>query len=1076
MGAIDYNVIKIAFEKFLLINYEFLLIKYECVLNVPYSDEYSETLDSMSVVIKHIDSKLDINPFDVVYIYRGVAKGGTIQHPTYTDIKWKEMLVDSVSMLRKRYGNNTYYEYTLKLMSETKWLEKIQLPNRSFTHALGGKLRDAYETIKDLMTYVPKVMRNNEETPLITISEAVKGRFSGLGMKDISLSKPTLRQALTAVMSQFGCIPVVNNKQLGFIDFNRSQGNITEEQINKMDSESYSNSSDSYVNTLMTDASQVLGDEKSLVVERGVGFRDRDTGLIKQQENLKLLTTYPIYKVKNLTINMNLSTYPTIIVKVYNIADADYFILPQTNPEGNINPVVINDNGDNYVVKVYCGTQRRIKFSNWEFKVLEVIRPSTDGFACEGFKTSSVKTNTSEPERGTWGANYSMYTFTISKSGMVTPDGTVAYLFIAKTDDDRYIVWNTYVEKRGNPTAISGMYKELDIGIVYRKVSVDITSLVKTAQERKLLSYDYTTDEFRGGQGNMAVYSKYYYTTVQYKLGSNEISGWSDKYTEAQGWWGVNKTTIENIVNKSFYENEFFKKRYDNIFNEEDILPYPQWFYNYKYVDDYSGKEYPVAEKSIYSHGDVGDMFGNYNYPSRISFDISYQPLNDLNIATVKSNFDYPLTQLDSRDNGLVDFGNFKKVEQDKLDRLGNGVHILSKRYFAKDYTIDLESELIKLGAVCVDTGEVVFKRMISFKNNYIDIAYYLCKDYVIANYSTSITTKYRAYQYVDYSSSTFRNENRISYFTISEVDNSDVDYEEKKVLGDTEKYWGGVATNMLCSGMIFAPFLYNSNVRSMNMGYRRVKSTAYSNDDAIVSYSVFQQATSHYVYDYGLVVSFKYWDTVSPGIMLESTVRATGLPQHPYMYDDKSSVVNYANKQDIGLMAVPSDNGWTSQTVSSAEYAQTYPAITDEEICIDSSIEIAYMSFDISDIIQDQSELMGFTMQVEYRSLTSNVVVFKDISKVARIFNDDNNPLYTYREGFCDTYEKAVQHKFEVLPCNYSDVLDIAKDTVKNTPKNEIFVKKDVTIYYGDIPLISMRKKDKGAYYVRISKYNKSV
>lgn len=1064
MSTIDYNVVKIAFEKI-------PFNKYECVLNVPYSDEYSETLDSMSVVIKHIDSKLEINPFDVVYIYRGVVKGGTIAHPTYTDIKWKEMLVDSVSMLRKRYGNNTYYEYTLKLMSETKWLEKIQLPNRSFTHALGGNLRDAYETIEDLMTYVPKVIRDNKETPLITISEAVSTRFLNLGMKDMSLSKPTLRQALTAVMSQFGCIPVVNNKQLEFIDFNKSQGNITKEQVDSMDSESYSNSSDSYVNTLMTDASQVLGDDKSLVVERGVGFRDRDTGLIKQQENLKLLTTYPIYKVKNLTINMNLSTYPCIVVKVYNIADADYFMLSQTNPEGDSNPVHIYDNAAReYVVKVYCDGYQRIVFSNWTFKILEVINPSTTGFKCEGFRTSSVKTGISRPAESQWAGGI-MYTFSIPKSNMVRPDGTVAYLFTASIGhEDKHIVWNTYVEDNGNDTVISGMYKELDIGIIYRKVSVDITSLVKTAQERKLLSYDYTTNEFKNGQGNMAVYSKYYYTTVQYKLGSNEISGWSDKYTEAQGLWDVNKTTIENIVNKSFYENEFLQKHYDNIFNEEDILPYPQWFYSYEYVDDYSGKKYPVAEKSIFSRGWVDDMFGSYNYPSRISFDISYQPLNDLNIATVKNGFDYPLAQLDSRDNGLVDFGNFKKVEQDKLDRLGNGVHILSKRYFAKDDTIDLENSLIKLGAVYRDTGEVVFKRTISFKNNYIDIAYYLCKDYVIANYSTSITTKYRAYQYVDYSSSTFRNENRISYFTISNA-YTNVDYEEKDVLGDVEKYWGGVSTmgdsnlDMLCSGMIFAPFLYNNNVRSMNMGYRRVKSTAYSNDNVIVSYSVFQQATSHYLYDYGLVVSFKHWDTVSPGIMLESNVRATGLPQHPYMYDDKSSVVKYAKEQDIGLMAVPSDNGWTSQIESSANYAQTYPAIIDSKICIGSLINIAYMSFDISDIIQDQSELMGFTMQIEYRSLTNNVVVFKDISKVARIFNDDEKPLYIYRPRFSSTYKDADQHKFEVLPESYGNVLS-ASD-------NKIIVKKDVTIYYGNTPLISMRQ---GTYYVRLSKYNKKV
>lgn len=1060
MSVIDYNVVKIAFEKS-------PFAKYECVLNVPYNDEYSETLDSMSVVIKHIDSRLEINPFDVVDIYRGVVVSGTIQNPTYADIKWKEMLVDSVNMLRKRYGKNTYYEYTIKLMSETKWLEKIQLPNRSFTHALGGSLRDAYETIEDLMTYVPKVVRDNKEQSLIGISETVSARFSGLGMKDMSLSKPTLRQALTAVMSQFGCIPVVNNKQLGFINFNRSQGNITEEQVASMDSESYSNSSDSYVNTLMTDASQVLGDDKSLVVERGIGFRDRDAGLIKQQENLKLLTTYPIYKVKNLTINMNLSTYPCIVVKVYNIADADYFILPSSNPEGDFNPIHISENTNEYVVKVYCGGYQKIDFSNWSFKILEVINPSTDGFGCEGFKTSSVKTGVSRPAQSQWGHG-TMYTFAISKNGMVRPSGTVAYLFIANiSGEDKHIVWNTYVEDNGNSTVISGMYKEMDIGIVYRKVSIDITKLVKTAQERRLLSYDYTTDEFKNGQGNMAVYSKYYYTTVQYKLGGNEISGWSDKYTEAQGWWGVNKTTIENIVNKSFYENEFLSKRYDNIFSDEDILPYPQWFYSYEYVDG-NGNKHPVAVKSIYSNGWVDDMFGSYNYPSRISFDISYQPLSDLNIATTKNDFDYPLAQLDSRSNGLLDFGNFKKVEQDKLDRLGNGVHILSKRYFATDDKTNLESELIPLGAVHMETGEVVFKRTISFKNNYIDVAYYLCKDYVIANYSTSITTKYRAYQYVDYSSSTFRNENRISYFTISDAF-TNVDCEEKDVLGISEKYWGGVATmgdnniDMLCSGMIFAPFLYNNNVRSMNMGYRRVKSTAYSNDNPIVSYSVFQQATSHYLYDYGLVVSFKYWDTVSPGIMLESNVRATGLPQHPYMYDDKSSVVKYANEQDIGLMAVPSDNGWTSQAESSAKYAQIYPAINDSKICVGSFIDIAYMSFDISDIIQDQSELMGFTMQIEYRSLTNKVVIFQDISKVARIFNDDENPSYTYRAGFCGTYDEASAYTGPVVP--YGDVISASE--------NKIIVKSNVTIYYGDTPLISMKQ---GTYYVRLSKYNKKV
>ena len=44
----------------------------------------------------------------------------------------------------------------------------------------------------------------------------------------------------------------------------------------------------------------------------------------------------------------------------------------------------------------------------------------------------------------------------------------------------------------------------------------------------------------------------------------------------------------------------------------------------------------------------------------------------------------------------------------------------------------------------------MAFKRTLKLGANAIDAEYTFSKDYVLRNYFTSITTKYRAYEYVD--------------------------------------------------------------------------------------------------------------------------------------------------------------------------------------------------------------------------------------------------------------------------------------------------------------------------------------
>lgn len=94
---------------------------YDLVVGSVFKEELNETLDSGSIIISNIEPsrKLELEPYQYVYIY-----------DTESDFE-KYFLVDNFV---ENYVNldTPYYEYTIALMSETKLLEKIQLPNTTY--------------------------------------------------------------------------------------------------------------------------------------------------------------------------------------------------------------------------------------------------------------------------------------------------------------------------------------------------------------------------------------------------------------------------------------------------------------------------------------------------------------------------------------------------------------------------------------------------------------------------------------------------------------------------------------------------------------------------------------------------------------------------------------------------------------------------------------------------------------------------------------------------------------------------------------------------------------------------------
>lgn len=996
---------------------------YECVLSVPYTENYNETLDSITCVIKHISEKIEINPYDMATIYRG-------------DSEWLKLLVDTTNCTRKRYtSGDTYYEYTIELMSETKWLEKIQLPNRSFTHDLNGDYRNAYNTIYELMyLYVPKVVKNDKVVPLIGISDHLKAHFLDKSMKDIQMSKPTLRQALTAVMSQFGCIPVVRNEELDYVDFNEETGTFTDSDVKEMDSEVWTNSSDSYVNTLRSNLGQLTG---GVATEYGVTFRNRDTGLLHETSNLVLNTSMPIYKIRK--VIMDFLTEDNIAdVRYMNYASEKYlYNTSQTyryeKYEGYYyyNPVQIEKATNSVTISIYFNQKldsSQIKDLENNFNGTIQINKSLKSKIGTKVKASSVKTKV-------WNTNCIKLVATYENVD-VTEEYHTYLFFLANftmLGEEIKIVWHEYVAyfgELGDNHTISEQSEYDYYHATYHGMSdIDITPMIKTAEERKLLSYDYTEKKF-DNPTSIEDMTKFYYSTLQYSVGGTTIEGFSDTYDIAIGWWSKSQIVIDNVLKQ--YLNLAIKP----YLTEEILKLYPSWTWDPCIDMDISG--YKTLDNDVYG----------------MQFTIEYEPLADIDLVNVKDSFDVPLTQLDNSSNSVTDMNSFMLVEHDKIDRLGNPIHILGKRYGGND----LDS-LIKLGARNTNTDEIVYKRVITMMKDYMDVAYYLCKDYVITNYSTAVSTKYRAYQYVDYSSAIQRNESRISYLVIDDTGSKAHNYvnEHECAEGWEEKvnatYAGGLAFANISITDVFIPFISDANVH-LDFGYKRIKE--YAKDNLGWGWhqaAIFALQSSIMTYPKGIAIAFKEWDTVSAGIMIESKNRDTGRPQHAYMRADTSTYADLS-KTDIGLLSYKDDNNTTTSTSILFDALKSPAIIIYNNVTRDASILRPHMSIDMDGMVQDQSELLCFTQQIEFRSFTDNCKMFDGIEQIARI-GKKKSITYKYMRGFDSDTGETIVNPFSKL----SD--------------SEIQVGFDVTVYANDKKIATFRQ---GTYTISTNIFNKAL
>ena len=758
---------------------------YDLVVGSVFKEELNETLDSGSIIISNVEPsrKLELEPYQYVYIY-----------DTESDFE-KYFLVDNFV---ENYVNldTPYYEYTIALMSETKLLEKIQLPNRTIRNPLNAPQLKVNELIGQFCKlYIPSVKYFNKNSNTWSYHQIIDyqsvidvNSIFNVDCPDMEFNHPTLRQVLTSLMQVVGCLPRVINHKLTYINLRLKPTEFIIPSDRKY-IVSTSNSSDSYNTSLQTLGENIVG-ENNIVKNETLGFRDVENVFLKHTENLKLTTEFPIKEVKSLKMNVPVNFYFGMGV----IHLGDTFISNNFVYDNNLTKTKIgfeiyysSDLGNDIQLR-YCFEKVSYLNNNFGKVIYQVLTRSE------------------------------IYEETATKSIV---NGSYVYSNTLKDNQDYNLI---VIElRKGNDYG----YYLISVDNVYHFYMptlyiVDLTSLVFETQKRKLKRTDLTYSP-----ETIEDMSKYYYTTLEYTYGSNDINGFSQQYDYVEWYGKYENILISNIAT-------IYKSNLDYLGELEDRI--------IKYYFTLMPNDITKFRIDRTDYNIVDNVLNTSLSPySAYTFNITYIPFNNVNLKFDKSK-DIPLqlTQLDNQESAIPSLTAFALREQEKVERIGNNVIKINAS------NITNLNEINALNTKYNDS--IIFSKEIAYYEDFCNVNYIATKDYVLKNYFTNIQTKYRAYRYVEYSNTVLRIENRKYYVYLNErsfngsdtlgVGNLTDKQNRKKKIND---YFLG---NLVNDETIFDTLDYNIKATTDNKMYRNDLSIIKFNNNIALNYRDFDSVS----------------------------------------------------------------------------------------------------------------------------------------------------------------------------------------------------------------------------------------
>lgn len=904
------------------------LIEHEVLTGATFASTYNEELDSGTIVITHLQSRLNINPYDWVRVY---SEAYQENGQTKRDFD-KLYLVDNY-VERQINILQPYYEYTIELMSETKLLEKIQLPNRQWQHSFNADGTESRKTIYEIIhevceAYIPKIkvrsstdQRGFAYEPLITESAGLETKFD-FPARDISLSQPTFRQCLTALMTQVGCIPMVKDGELTYLDLRAKPTEMTlnPESFNQVQR---SASSDSFVNQIVNQGENIL-DADNRTVSETVGFRDRNKVFLKQTENLYLETRYPIYKVTKL----RMAAWMKAKIKVMNHAfDTGAMLYGITYSQGDFTITTQFTSAATILKRVIAWGVYGNAYNTGAWAV-----QSTDTRGQQSVQSGYFDDVWTRPQSAT------SFVYAIQyRIGSGTPRWIYAMEWIY---GHNYEFWLPYGNDK---TAI--LFKH------------DITPLCVEQTKRQLLDTDFKkmTQTYITGLDRLA---EFYYGTVGYQIGGKTIEGWSDTYTmlyaSEADWWDI-ATVGDTTVTKTYIEN-ITEKLLNEIKDAETINSRIVQGWLFGDIDDeiIQTIDWEITDADTLGRDDhEGDKISNF---TDWFFDIEYQPLNSLNVKYSKGReIPIPYEQLDSPDSAISSMDALSLNERDTVERLGNPVMSINQ-YAADEYF----SQIKRFdGAPLEYQNHTVFQIVYSFDFNGTAANYFASEGYVIKNYQTAIMTKYRAYQYINYSQAITRKENEKVYVLLSKTKYYDMD--DRITFGTLT---GGYYESDSKKGLL-SPFGATAN--PLEIGYQYKSPNAYKNEMSVLTYGS------------SVILNQEEFDNASAGLHLLSETEYNdiggGVPQAWYMWPDSAHETRSVGwMESISKVYEADDINPTQQSLDAAlGIIAEMPKISDFTQ-LPNGTDSHYETFQIislknKEYDKDYGELLNQSLQFEYYS-----------------------------------------------------------------------------------------------------------
>lgn len=744
-------------------------IEHKIMQGCTFSEEFNETLDSGVIILPEEHKIKDLLAYDDVYIYTKVYKNGNeISFKGYPfnekdnprPLFYRHLLVDQFTEEVLTLGDTEEectYKYKIELMSETKKLETIQLPNISITQPISGDKLSVWELINRFVDmYSPWYRLKSAATwyweGKYSVDQSLRDTFSNVYSPDFTLNAPNLRTLLSKLFITKDMIPYVKDDVIYGMDISKRGKSFDLKDERQMNKVVGSMTSDSYCDNLRRNYSDALSQDRTCRSVEYIGFRNSSSSLMTIK-NMRLEFGMPIYKVNK----MYMCYYKKIKVN-YSQTISDYSKKPNTDlahTDPRKDPIAVMADLSTGVKSVY----------KWRYPSDKTLFTDGTGASIKyEIYNKSYKLTCNSIDFTKW----SFVEFAIDSDDTYNPEweykkGDYVYLAGLKYQsimDDK---------NQGNTPCLyvplNPIYEE---GIFLCKQ--DITKLVQLNTKRDLLSQDW--DDLHKGKipQNIDDMAKYKFCTVGYDIGSKYITGWGDMYSYPRFWNDNKYTYIQNIASKLdyFYPTGINDPKYiGNCFAPGAVVfsVLPEDFWSIMIAGTNVSDQDTSATEKFFST--VVSPFTNPSLKLKsFFFIVDYEGFYNGSLIHTKDNNRDDITINDNSSESLTLIEQDGIFQHEKVNRFGNKALQIEARYdsfYEKDKNGNLVENLKQVGDVMNSAYEkdvVIYHREYSIWDNCINCVYYGTKNYVLKNYFTSVYARYRTWNLMSYNESVQRSEN----------------------------------------------------------------------------------------------------------------------------------------------------------------------------------------------------------------------------------------------------------------------------------------------------------------------------